>query len=105
MADKAKKIQELAVLGAAANDDLLIIEDIHATSGNANSVTKCISVYTLLANSQVNVVAATLATTHKETPANSTALAIPNGQFFYDNGYFYVATTNNHVKRVALADF
>ncbi len=38
-------------------------------------------------------------------PANSNALVCAQGQEFRSNSFFYVATANNHVKRVALADF
>lgn len=105
MPDKAKKIQELPNLSQAANVDLLIIEDLLAPSGNANSTTKSISVYNLLTNSQINVVAATLSTTHVATPANSTAITINGGEFFFDANFIYVAVSNNVVKRAALSTF
>jgi hypothetical protein len=105
MTDKSSTIQQLPVLTQGANNDLFIIEDLNAPSGNANSTTKAISVSNLFGNSQVNVIAGSLATNHKATPANSIALTLNAGEFFYDNGFIYVVTASNHIKRVALSDF
>lgn len=52
----------------------------------------------------LNVTVNALVVNNFSTPANST-IAILGGSVFLDNGYLYIATANNVVKRIALESF
>lgn len=54
--------------------------------------------------SNLNLKVATLLIGNTATPANST-ITVTQGTFWYDSNYFYVATANNILKRVALTAF
>lgn len=94
MTDRAKKIAELTALTSAANNDLLIIEDVSANTTKKIVITDLTKV----------VVANTLVITGNSTPANSTA-TVTKGTLFYDTNYLYIAVANNTIKRVALDTF
>lgn len=94
MSDRSKKITELTALTSAANNDLLIIEDVSANT--TNSIT--------ILNLTKTVIANTLVITGNNTPANSTITAT-KGTLFYDTDYLYIAVANNTLKRVALSSF
>lgn len=109
MADRAKKITQLPVLGNASGVDLLPIVDNHTTSA-AN--TKSITVAAFLANVASNTTlsdaavlsANTLVVRKNNTPANSSATAVA-GTIWADSNYLYVAVANNLIKRVSLSTF
>lgn len=94
MTDRAKKITELTALTSAANNDLLVIEDVSANT------TKSIA----LSDLTKTVYANTLVVTGNNTPANST-ITVTKGTLFYDSDYLYIAVANNTLKRVSLASF
>lgn len=109
MADRAKKISQLPVLGNASGVDLLPIVDNHTTSA-AN--TKSITVAAFLANVASNTTlsdaavlsANTFVVRKNNTPANS-SVTVTRGTIWADTDYLYVAVANNVVKRVALNTF
>lgn len=94
MTDRAKKITELTQLTVAANNDLLIIEDVSANTTKSIAITDLTKV----------VVANTFILTGNSTPANST-VTVTKGTIFYDVDYIYVAVANNTLKRVSLSSF
>lgn len=94
MTDRAKKITELDLLTVAANNDLVIIQDVSANTTKAIAITDLTN--TVVANS--------VFITGNNTPANST-VTIAKGAIFYDTDYLYIAVANNTVKRVALDTF
>lgn len=94
MADRAKKITELVALTSAANNDLLVIQDVSANSTKKIALTDLTKV----------VVSNTLIITGNSTPANST-ISVPKGTLFYDNSYIYIAIADNTLKRVAIESF
>lgn len=130
MADK--KVTELTALTAPASGDvLLIVDDVGGTPVSKKITLKSLfgsvpanTVFTSRVSAQANVAIAgantsitanvnitgitavsTLKINDKRTPANSTALTIKQGTFFYDANNLYIATANNVVKRVALSAF
>jgi hypothetical protein len=89
MADSAKQIQQLPSLGLglAANNDLLIIEDLNAPNGSANSTTKNISVANLFAlipntsvgaNVNITTLGISIGNSTVNLSANSTILQLSN---------------------------
>lgn len=110
MADRSKKISELAVATSVAANDLILIVDKH--SSNTLSTTKSANVSVLFGNVAANVTlsnTAVLSTNNmvlrdNSTPANST-ITVGQGKIWADASYIYVATANNTVKRVALSSF
>lgn len=94
MTDRAKKITELTLLTSAANNDLLIVQDVSANTTGAIALTDLTKV----------VVANTLVITGNSTPANSTP-TVTRGTLFYDTNYLYIAVANNTLKRVTLSSF
>lgn len=109
MADRAKKISELAALTAPSNDDLLVIVDSPAN----NAITKQVTVNNFLNNSQANVTvgntfylsANNFVIRRRATPASSTGTSDLQGSIWFDTNYIYVATANGTIKRAALSSF
>lgn len=98
MADK--KISQLTELTTAANNDLLVIDDV-AVSGN--NTTKKITAQNFLTNT--SVISANLVILNgQQTPANST-ITCTEGSIYFDTNYIYVAVANNVLRRVALSAF
>lgn len=50
-------------------------------------------------------VASLIPTTKISDPAANNSLVVTQGQIFVSNGYLYVATANNYLKRIALTTF
>lgn len=94
MTDRAKKITELTALATAANNDLLIIEDVSANTTKSIAIADLTKV----------VIANTFVLTGDSTPANST-VTVTKGTIFYDSDYIYVAVANNTLKRVSVTSF
>lgn len=109
MADRAKKISELAALTAPSNDDLLVIVDSPAN----NAITKQVTVNNFLNNSQANVTvgntfylsANNFVIRRRATPVSSTGTSDLQGSIWFDTNYIYVATANGTIKRAALSSF
>lgn len=109
MANRAKSIPELPLLAAPAKDDLLVVVD-----SSAANTTKRSTIATIIGNVSNNdlimsntstLSANTLIIRGTLTPANSSAIAVEKGTVFFDSNYLYIATSNNHVKRLPLSDF
>jgi uncharacterized protein YjiK len=94
MSDRAKKVSELTQLVVAANNDLLIIEDVSANTTKSITLTNLTKV----------VVANTLILTGNNTPTNS-SVPVVKGTLFYDTNFLYIAVENNVLKRVSLEGF
>lgn len=109
MADRSKKISELAVATSVAANDLMLIVDKHSSN---TATTKAANVSVLFGNVSTNVTlsnTSVLSTNNmvlrdNSTPANST-ITVAQGKIWADASYIYVATANNTVKRVALSSF
>jgi hypothetical protein len=109
MADRAKKISELAVLTSPSNDDLLVIVDSPAN----NAITKQITVSNFFNNAAANVTvgntfylsANNFVIRRRQTPAVSSGTADVQGSIWFDLNYIYVATANGTIKRAALSSF
>lgn len=110
MADRSKKISELAAATSVAANDLIVIVDKH--SSNTISTTKSANVSVLFGNVTTNVTLsnnAALSVSNvmikdNSTPANS-SITVAQGKIWADANYIYVATANNTVKRVSLSSF
>jgi hypothetical protein len=90
MADQGVRVLDLVVkANTALSDEVVVIWN----AGSNTAQTALVSVASL---TQANVIS---------DPANSNVLAVTQGQMYRSNSFFYVATANNHLKRVALADF
>lgn len=96
MADRAKKITELAAATSVANSDLLVIVADAAGTPITKKITKSDFLSMVASN--------TLIMSNKSTPANST-ITITQGTMFFDADYLYVAVSNNSLKRVSLTGF
>lgn len=111
MADK--KVTELAALTSPASGDVLLIVD----DAGGTPVSKKITLKSLFGAVPANTVftanvsisgtasLSTLKLGDTRTPANSTALTISAGTFFYDANNLYIAVSSNVVKRVPLSSF
>lgn len=110
MADRAKKITELATLTSPTPDDLMVIVDQPATG---NVATMHVTVGNLLNNSAANVTvgntfylsANNLLIRRKATSIVSSGTTDIQGSIWFDDNYIYVATANGTVKRAALSTF
>lgn len=84
MANQEKRVPDITVANTIATGDFVVA----VANTGANLVMRLVPVSGIpLAVSAV-------------TPANSTSLTIPGGQFWTDGNYIYVATANNTVKRL-----
>ena len=109
MTNRAKSIPEMAALASPATDDLLLVVD--TSSANAAKRATIAEVLGNVANNNlvmsnnVTLSANTLVIRRAYTPMNSTALEVAKGTVFFDSNYLYIATSDNHVKRLPLSDF
>jgi len=109
MADRAKKISELAVLTAPIAGDLLVIVD----DPTGTPITKQITVGNLLGNAAANVVvsnthylsANNVVVRRKYTPGSSSGTTDVQGSIWFDDNYIYVAIGPGVIKRAALSTF
>ena len=90
MADQGVRVLDLVVKANTAITDQVV------TVWNAGSNTAQTVLVPVSAITQVPLIT---------DPANSSALVCTQGQEFRSNTFLYVATANNHIKRVALSDF
>lgn len=109
MADRSRKITELAVATSVAANNLLVVVDRHSAN---TPVTKSANVSVFFGNVAANVVlsnsavlsAQTVILRNNTTPANS-GVTVAAGTIWADANFIYVAVANNTVKRVALSSF
>ena len=90
------EIADLPRANTVSNNDILVIVVNPTTLEETRSVT----IQTLFSNTSIGV----LKLNDLRTPANST-ITIEKGTLFYDTDYFYIATANNEIKRIALEVF
>lgn len=100
MANEAKHITELPEVESLPLDSVFIVE----TNTSGNSVTSQISMENLFSNSNLDLVANTIATEIQSTPTNSTP-TVTKGTIYSDGTYLYVAVDTDQLMRVALESF
>jgi|KBSMisStaDraftv2_1062788.scaffolds.fasta_scaffold1590012_2 hypothetical protein len=96
MAEQGKTIPSLPVVTSlAANDKIVVVSQ----AGTITAQTALISTDNLARGFTV------LSIPRGTDPANSSALTITANTIFASDSFVYVATSDNHVKRIPLSDF
>jgi hypothetical protein len=90
MADQGVRVLDLVVKANTSVTDMAVVV------WNAGSNTAQTALVSILNMTSVPLIT---------DPANSNVLVCVQGQEFRSNSFFYVATANNFVKRVALSSF
>ena len=90
MADQGTRVLDLVVKANTAPTDLVL------TVWNAGSNTAQTSLVSVASLTQMQKIA---------DPANSSVTIVTQNQILISNSYLYIATANNHLKRVAILDF
>ena len=100
MSEQGKRIMDVNIQTSVDPTDTVIV--VYNAANTTTAQTSQITVQNLFAN----IISSGFALTDiRADPIHSTSLAIAGGQVFVSNNFLYIATSNNFIKRVALAEF
>ena len=112
MTEQGKRLMDVQIKTSLANNTTDKVVIIYNAANTTFAQTALISKSDFNANISSNnfvannaVVNTLNVTDFRSDPANSESLSITMGQIFVSNGYLYVATDTDYVKRVLLSDF